>query len=178
MSLEEHFKVGNFLDTIREEVGESEFGYRVQGLLAHVFLRLGGRIIAIKAQGHPDIIVNFGSRTLLLQAKSIHGKIRRQKFVIAADDLEGIRSFNANEVGYLAVLDCALPPSWILVNYHKLLRQQLIPIHMITLKAMSDRQLSFECTEEFVKLVIRHQNHLRNLNFHILCSRAIKGEAL
>lgn len=178
LSSDECFKIKHTLDALYQSVGESEFGYRIQGLLAHVFLRLGGKIVNIKPQGHPDITVNLAGRTLLIQAKSVMSKARRQAFAIEAEDVEGIRPCGSTFVGYLAVLDCALPVSWILVSYQKLCRQGLAPVHMATLCAMADEQLSFECSDEFAKLILNYQSILPKLAFRILSGRALRGDAL
>lgn len=178
LSSDKFFKVGHILNTLRQSIGDSEFGYRVQGFLAHVFLRLGGRIVDIKPQGHPDITASLGGKTLLLQVKAVHARSMRRGFVVKADDLEGIHPLDRTSIGYLAILDCTPPVSWAFVDYQKLCRQGLRPIHMVTLHAMADRKLSLECTEEFVKLVANCQESLPNLTFHILSSRALKGNAL
>lgn len=173
-----YFEVKHVLDTLHRNIGDSEFGYRIQGLLAHVFLRLGGSIIEIKPQGHPDIITSLGSHKFLLQVKTTYSKIRRRNFVLDYHDLLGIKPTDQNARGYLALLDCVVPPSWILVNYNKLQRLIKGATHVITLRAMANKDLSLECTREFVDLVLKHQHHLRNLDFSILCSRALKGEGL
>lgn len=178
LTSDEFFKVAHIVNALRQSIGDAEFGYRAQGFLAHVFIRLGGKIIDIKPQGHPDITASLGGQTLFLQVKSVQAKARRQRFALGADDLEGIRPSQSNVIGYLAILDCASPVSWLLVDYHRLRRQELHPVHMVTLHAMANKRLSLQCTEEFVKLVANHQSHLRNLDFHILCNRALKGEAL
>jgi hypothetical protein len=173
-----NFKVGRIINALRQSIGDAEFGYRAQGFLAHVFIRLGGRIIDIKSQGHPDITGSFGGKILLLQVKAVYARSRRRAFAVEAEDLEGICPHDRTSVGYLAILDCAQPISWALVDYERLRRQALGAISLVTLHAMADGRLSYECTEEFVKLIESHQSTLRNLDFHILCSRALKGEAL
>lgn len=178
LSSDEHFKVSHILDDLRRSIGDSEFGYRAQGFLAHALMHLGSTIIDIKPQGHPDIIANLGSQTLLLQAKSIHARMRRQGFSLGPEDLEGIHPKDHNTTGYLAILDCAIPVSWLLVDYHMIRRQVARLTHIVSLYAMRNKELSFECTEEFVRLVSNHQSHIRNLDFHILCSRAFRGEPL
>ncbi|OGN94710.1 MAG: hypothetical protein A2Z75_06310 [Chloroflexi bacterium RBG_13_50_10] len=178
LSTDEHFKVSHILDDLRHSVGDSEFGYRAQGFLAHALMHLGWTIIDIKPQGHPDVIANLGSQALLLQAKSIHGRTRRQGFSLGQEDLEGIRPKDHNTTGYLAILDCTIPVSWLLVDYCVIRRQVAQPTHVVSLYAMGNKELSSECTEEFVKLVSSHQSHIRNLDFHILCSRALRGEPL
>lgn len=173
-----HFEIKYVLDTLHKNIGDSEFGYRIQGLLAHVFLRLGGEIIEIKPQGHPDIIATLGTHKLLLQVKTIYSKIRRRNFVMDYHDLLGIKPTDHSTLGYLALLDCVVPTFWILVRYDKLRRLMGGATHVVTLRAMANKDLSSECTQEFADLVLKHQYHLRNLDFSILCSRALKGEAL
>ena len=175
---EDRFKASRVLGALRQSMSESEFGYRAQGLLAHVLIRLGGRIIDIKPQGHPDIVASLGAQTMFLQVKSVQAWARRRGFVLGLDDLEGIRPSDSATSGYLALLDCAPPISWILVCYDRLRRQGLRPLHLATLYAMANRKLSSEFTEEFVKLIADHQSCLRNINFHVLCSRALMGDAL
>lgn len=178
LSSDEFFKVGHIVNALRQGIGDAEFGYRAQGFLAHVFIRLGGRIIDIKPQGHPDITASLGGKTLLAQVKAVQARSTHRRFVIGAEDLEGIRPHDRTSIGYLAILDCALPISWVLVDYQRIRRQALSPVSLVTLHAMADSTLSHECTEEFVKLIESHESNLRNLDFHILCSRALKGEAL
>ncbi len=177
-NIQAHFQVKHILDELRDEMSESEFGYRVQGLLAHVILRLSGRIIDIKPQGHPDIIAKLGSHKLLIEVKAVISRNRRSNFSLGNDDLEGIKPSGVDDVGYLAVLDCESPPLWILVEYNRLRRQLQGSINLVSLKAMANKKLSRECTQEFVNLVNSHHYHLRNLDFSILYSRALKGEQL
>jgi hypothetical protein len=178
LSSDEPFRVGRIINALRQSVGDGEFGYRIQGYLAHVIMRIGGKIIDIKPQGHPDIIASLGGKTLLLQVKSVHSKSRRREFLVGTDDLKGIRPHDPTTTGYLAILDCTMPPSWIMVNYEKIKRQALSPISLVTLRVMADTKLSHECTEEFVKLIANHQSNLHSLYFHVLCSRALRGEVL
>jgi hypothetical protein len=178
LSSDELFRVGRIVDALRQSVGDGEFGYRTQGYLAHVIMRIGGKIIDIKQRGHPDIVASLSGKTLLLQAKSVHSKSRRREFLVSTDDLEGIRPHDPTTIGYLAILDCTMPPSWIMVNYEKIKRQALSTISLVTLRAMADTKFSHECTEQFVKLIANHQSNLHSLYFHVLCSRALRGEAL
>jgi len=175
---DEPFSVGHIIDALRRSVGDSEFGYRIQGYFAHVIMRIGGKIIDIKPQGHPDLIASLGGKTLLLQVKSVHSKSRRLQFLVGADDLEGIHPHNPTTIGYLAILDCTMPPSWIMIDYERIKRHTLNPISVVTLRALADTKLSQQCTEEFVRLIISHQSNLDSLYFHVLCNRALRGEGL
>lgn len=177
-SIDEHFRIGYLLEILRRDVGDSEFGYRIQGLLAHVLLRIGGRITQIKPQGHPDIVAHLGSRRFLLQVKAVHSKLNRQNFNLSHEDLQGIRPQGSEDVGYLAILECVHPVSWILVDYSKLSRGVQETFCIVTLRAMADKKLSEECTEEFIKLIIAIQDRLKNLRFDVICKRALRGETL
>jgi hypothetical protein len=55
------FAVKPLLEGLRAEFGDAEFGYRMQGMFAHVLARLGGEILEINAQGHPDIKARLAS---------------------------------------------------------------------------------------------------------------------
>ncbi len=176
-SSNELFQVGELLDSLRRDVGNSDFGYRVQGLFAHVLMHKGGRIIEPKPQGHPDIKAELRTKRMLFQIKAVYAKTIRQSFTASNEDLEGIKPIHKSETGYMAVLECVAPITWILLEYPRIC-QQKFPLNMATLRALADRPLSIECTEEFVELVIRNQLRLRNLSFHILRSRALRGESL
>lgn len=175
---EECFRIGRILNHLGQSIGESEFGYRAQALFAHVLLRLGGVIVEIKAQGHPDIIAGMSRQTLLIQVKSILPSRRHRRYTLGTQDLEGIHPPDLGYQGLLALLDCAPPVSWIVVDYHRLCKLGRNPVSLVTLRAMADRQLSLRCTEEFVKLISIHGERLGNLTFHVLRSRALQGEAL
>lgn len=178
LSSDAPFRVGRIINVLRQSIGDSEFGYRIQGYLAHVIMHIGGKIIDVKSQGHPDIIASLSRKTLLLQVKSISSKSGRRGFLMDADDLEGIRPHNSTTIGYLAILDCTMPPSWIMIDYERIKRHALNPISIVTLRALADTGLSQQCTEEFVRLIISHQSNLDTLYFHVLCSRALRGESL
>lgn len=177
ISIAERFRAGDLLNSLCADVGDSEFGYRVQGLLAHTMLRRGGVVLEIKPQGHPDIIVHLGSKRLLIQVKSTHSQSIRQNFVLSSDDYNGIRPINKDEIGYLAILECVPPITWILVQFNRLDNLLYRPMCLVELRAMADKKFSQECTDEFVLLIIDNQSQLRDLNFRILSTRALKGDS-
>jgi len=176
ISIAERFHAADLLNSLCIDVGDSEFGYRVQGLLAHTLLRMGGIVFEIKPQGHPDITVQLGSRRLIIQVKSTHSQSTRQNFVLPSDDYNGIRPVNKDEIGYLAILECVPPITWILVQSNRLDNLLSRPMRLVELRAMADKKFSQECTDEFVSLIIDNQAQLRDLNFRILSIRAIKGD--
>lgn len=176
---EDHpFLATRLLQSLRDKFGDSEFGYRVQALFAHVLVRLGAGVQEINAQGHPDIKASWRSNTLLVQVKSLLHRSPEHKFEITEDDLRGITPASRTYVGYLALLDCAAPMEWIVVDYDRIRRHLFRPVHTVTLKADSDTQFSRDCTREFVRLIVDSGDRLFDLRYALMCERAIKGSAL
>lgn len=169
------FKAGWIVNDLLREIGDSKFGYRAQSLFAHVLIGIGGKILEINAQGHPDITAVLGGKTLLIQVKSVHARSVRRSFTIGHDDLEGINPYNKASIGYLAVLDCTLPVSWILVEYSIIKRLFTRPISLVTLRSISNKIFSDECSEVFINLVLTHQKTLTNLTYNILRNRALQN---
>jgi hypothetical protein len=159
---------------LRQEVGDGEFGFRAQGLLAHVLLRLGARITVINAQGHPDIEALFGEQHLVIEVEIT--RLTGRDHVLKADDLASICPRARGMTGYLAILDCVLPVKWLLVNHNRLRYRSLGVISLSTVRAVSDKALSEECTREFAKLILECEDRLENLTFHLLAARALSGE--
>ena len=161
------------MEDLRLLVGDIEFGYRIQGLLAHVFMRLGATVIELNAQGHPDLVINLDGR-IPIEVEAAPTVIRSH--TVKLEDIEAIKGLN--DSGYLAVLDCTLPIAWILLAHPRLKRQGPGPVSLVTLWAMSDDGFSRACTDEFITLIIGIQDRLSNLTFHLLRRRALRGQAL
>ena len=70
----ESYRVYKILNELRENVGDSEFGYRVQGLFAATLVCLGMKILEIKSQGHPDVI-GMKENEIIVSSKIIYTKI-------------------------------------------------------------------------------------------------------
>jgi len=165
--------VQRLVHDLRADIGDVEFGYRVQGFLAHVLLRLGAEVVEFNAQGHPDLVVDLDVRTLI-EVEAAPALARSH--TIKIEDIEAIHA--AQTSGYLALLDCAIPVAWIMLAHEKLDRQGPGPISLVTLRAMSDTKLSRPCTEEFLKLIADNRHRLLNLTFHLMRERALRGQAL
>jgi len=176
LSHDEHLKAGQVLTDLRSYVADSEFGYRIQALLAHVFVRLGGQVHRISSQGHPDIELVLSGRTLLIQVKAVSG--RQRKFSIDPSDIQGIKPSDSRSLGYLALLDCSTPIRWMLIEHSLLVRQSQSSTSLVTLRAMANKRISEDCTTEFVNIVLLHQDALCNMSFHLLCDRAYRGDQL
>ena len=172
------FTVKPVLDAVRRECGDSEFGYRMQALYAHVLLRLGGRVVVINAQGQPDVVADLSGTTMLVQVKSVFHGGPACGLQLSQRELDGIRPASEQEAGYLALLDCAVPVCWVVLDHDHSILQDLASVRIATLRAAKKEPLSEECTSEFADLIIRNQAKLGNLTFGILRARALRGRPL
>jgi hypothetical protein len=171
------FAVKDILDDLRAACGDSEFGYRMQALFAHVILRLNGRVIEINAQGHPDIRAWLGRRELLIQVKTFWHRYPTSVFELSTEDVGGIQATGERE-GILAVLDCAVPVRWNVVPADRAASLTGFAIPAATLRADSNRSLSEDCTAEFLGIVLNTGDKLRNLTYRLLRRRALRGESI
>lgn len=164
----------DLLTKLRRDVGDIEFGFRAQAYLAHVLFRLGAEIIAINAQGHPDICAALAGRELAIEVevanKAGYGH------VLKADDLNSICPHAERGTGYLAVLECGYPLRWTVIGYERLKYRKLGMLPLSTLRAVRDQQLSDACSEEFVGILLDCQDRISNLTFHLLVGRVLAGE--
>ena len=168
------FEIKSLLDSLRAECGDGEFGYRMQGIFAHVLLKLGVRVLEINAQGHPDIKARLADTTLIVQVKSCDHAYASSTFQLSKSDLAGITP-SPRTKGYLAFLDCAAPVAWHLVEA-SVARQFLgrcVPVAV--LRAARDEQMSQDCTELFVEIIIALKDRLSLLTFPLLAKRALEG---
>lgn len=163
-------RVATILLRLRDEVGAIEFGYRAQGLFAHVLKQIGASVVDVRNQGHPDIIVLLEGRLTRIEVEIT--SIGQRYHVLKADDAEGVAPTNPNEQGYLAVLDIAEPVRWAPIEYsrfrHRLGRQPLATLH-----ALADRELASACNDAFAEIIIADAERLAALTFHLLCQRVL-----
>lgn len=176
MKWDEYYNVYLILHDLCENIGNSDFGFRIQGLLAHALSRLGIKIFEVNHQGHPDIIGEVENRRVKLEVEAAIGKARKR--TIEKEDIEAIKPDNKNERGYFAVLDCGLPPEWLLVNYQRLKWRSFESFSIIILKSLSDKEFSNKCTEQFFNLVLLNTKRLSSFTFSILRDRVLRGEEL
>lgn len=171
------FVVKHILDDLRTACGDSEFGYRMQALFAHVILRLNGQVSEINAQGHPDIRARLGRRELLIQVKTFWHRSPTSMFELSSEDIAGIRAVGERE-GVLAVLDCAVPVRWNVVPADRAASFIGSSVHAATLRADSNQALSADCTEEFISMVMNAGERFRNFTYGVLRRRALRGESI
>lgn len=78
------------LEQLRGQCGDAEFGYRIQGVFAHVLIRQGYKILEVNAQGHPDIRARGHDREVLVQVKTVAHRSARSVVELSKEDAAGI----------------------------------------------------------------------------------------
>ena len=164
------------LDQLRQQCGDSDFGYRMQALFGHVLIRLGFVVTEINAQGHPDVLAINGDRTLRVQVKTIKHGTAATLFELTGADCDGIAGSSSE--GVLAVLDCAEPVRWVIVARERVRLLVGRPLHIATLRGDEHPQFSQECSEEFFSLVLSSRSLLPLMPYGMLRDRALKGDPL
>lgn len=171
-----HWQAGKCLQTMRDAVTLSEFGFRIQGLAAHVLLRLGARVLQVNSQGHPDIFAETGIGSIRVEVEAdIHGYRPR---LLTEEDLDGIAPRKITDKGYFALALCGPYPRWLLVDHSRLHRRHDTPASPAILKALSDVEASEQWTSEFITLLLTHCQHLLAYSFDLLARRALEGRPL
>ena len=167
-------RFADILRCLRTDVGDIEFGFRVQGLFAHVLQRIGATVIDVRNQGHPDIIMMLGGKLARVEVEI--ASIRGEYHTIKTDDVEGVAPTGTGEQGYLAVLDIAEPVRWAPIEYsrlcHRVGRQRLATLH-----ALAHRELARDCNDAFGQMIIAHARQLPALTYHLLRQRVLTNSA-
>jgi hypothetical protein len=169
----DRFAVATLLEDLRRSVGNGEFGYRVQGLFAHVILHIGGSVQEIRAQGHPDIIAIIDGVTTFVEVEIASSRSRQHGLKV--DDIEALTPSDPKLAGWLAILDCAFPVTWLIVDSKILMHRKPGSLNLATIRALSNQTISAKCTYEFTRIISENDSRLYNLTFSLLCSRALRG---
>lgn len=171
-----HWEAGKCLEKLKGAIGLSEFGFRIQGLAAHVLLRLGARVLQINSQGHPDIVAEIERGLVRIEVEAdMHGSRARSP---TEEDLDAIAPHSLADKGYFAVALCGPYPRWLLVEYERLRRRHGKPSSPAILQALADTEASERWTAEFVELLINHCTRLPSFSFDFLARRAKEGRSL
>jgi len=157
------------------KVGGVEYGYRVQGLAAHVLLRLGEQPTIINASGHPDIVATSASGEVRLEIEADLGSHGARNPTV--DDLSALRPRTAADSGFFAYLVAGPKLRWLLVPYEALVERRR-PIPIAIAAALADREKSAVWTDTMNSLVCQHQERLWYLSFSALTRRALSGKGL
>lgn len=171
-----HWEAGKCLEKLKGAIGPSELGFRIQGLAAHVLLRLGARVLQINSQGHPDIVAEVERGLVRIEVEAaIHGTRARAP---TEEDLDAIAPHSSTDKGYFAVALCGPYPRWLLVEYERLRRRHGTPASPAILQALADTEASEQWTAEFVELLVNHCTRLPFFSFDFLARRAKEGRPL
>ena len=165
------------LEALRQRCGDAEFGYRMQALFAHTVMRQGWRILAINAKGHPDIYALAEDEEVLIQVKSNAHRSASTTFELSHDDVAGIRAIG-RRTGWFALLDCAVPVQWFVISSQRATSLLGRPLHLATLKANCDLEISATCTRHFHEIISKNRVRFPSLSFHVLSHRALMGDGL
>ena len=157
-------------DDLGTEVGDIEFGYRAQGLFAVVLNQVGGSVLEVKSQGHPDIAALLGGRLTRVEVET--APMGARFHVIKKDDVRAVAPLERNQQGYLAVLDIAEPVRWAPIEYSRL-RRRVGKLPLATLHALADRELARSCNEAFGEFITTNAEQLSALTFRLLRRRVL-----
>lgn len=174
---DDNIETGVVLQELRNKCGDVEFGYRMQALFGHVLMRQGYKTLEINAQGHPDIRARVGDRELLVQVKTVAHRMAHSLIELSNEDVAGITAMGRRG-GWFAVLDCAVPVQWIIVEGARAATLTGKPLYLATLRANRDPHISAECNEHFFEIIAANRSHLPNLRYKVLRSRALAHDGL
>jgi hypothetical protein len=171
-----HWEAGKCLEALRGTVELSEFGFRIQGLAAHIMLRLGARVLEVNRQGHPDIVAEFDRGLMRIEVEAdVYGTRAR---LLTKEDLDAIAPRRTTDKGYFALALCGPYPRWILVDYARLCRRHGVPASPAILHGLADAEASNQWTAEFIALLVTHCRDLPAFTFGFLARRALEGRPL
>lgn len=163
-------RIAATLRRLRAEVGDKEFGYRAQGLFAYVLKQVGGSVLEVKNQGHPDIVALLGGRLTRVEVEI--APMGERFHVIKMDDVRAVAPRDRNQQGYLAVLDIAEPVRWAPIEYSRI-RRRVGKQPLATLHALADPELVKSCNEAFEEFITTNAERLPALTFRLLRQRVI-----
>lgn len=150
----------------------SDFGYKVQGLAAHVLLRLGYRVTEVNQQGHPDITAFWEGREFRFEVEAEVTRPRLRQLTQADFD-----SLIVTPHGYYALAISFPAPRWILVPASKLVsRTQPSPNRV--LEALSDKEYSAAWTDAYIEMLRDSHRQIRRASFSDMRCWALSGRGL
>lgn len=159
---------------MRAGCSAAAFGYWIQGLAAHVLLRLGYDVLEINRAGHPDIRATKDGRECRFEIEAeVIGQRSRQLTTL---DFKALME-SPEAFGYFALAISFPMPYWVLVPASKLARREL-PCGNALLQALSDSAYSQEWTREYLALLQRSCRRAREASFSDLTKLALAGHSL
>ena len=154
-------------------VPPNEFGYRVQGLAAHVLIGMGYQIGAVNQSGHPDIVAVKDGMEFRFEVEAEVGRPRLRQLTDA--DFSSLTEV-PNAVGYYALAISVPTPYWVLVPALKLIDRP--PSPNILFEALSDKEYSAEWTREYIKLLDGACRRIGLASFADLRQMALNGRRI
>ena len=171
-----HWEAGKCLESLLSSIELSEFGFRIQGMAAHVLLRLGARILEINSQGHPDIMAESGTGRIFVEVEADIHQLRPR--ALTDEDLKGITPLRFGDSGYFAVALCSPFPRWLLIEHSRLQRRRGIPALPSVLRALANKDISNLWTSAFIDFLTTNCQNLKYFSYQFLEQRAIEGRPL
>ena len=167
------------LTSLLQAVGEAEYGLRVQGLAAHVLLRMGFRVIEVNRTGHPDLVASTGIGTYRfeVEAEAVVGKHRQ----LTEADFVALLPRDPRDRGYYALLRLRLGavPKWLVISADQLQRRAGRSLGVWVLSSLADQDMSARWTTEFMEVMSRlSRERLIRLSFDALRRLALSGRII
>lgn len=126
----------------------SEFGRTTQALLHLTLLMLKAKVLKDQWTGHPDLEVDFKNKIWRIEAAYV--SVEKDYYDVEQEDLDAIAPRNANEKGFIALLDLHFIPSWLMIDFAQLHDGSY---HIIQLKALRDKEMSQKINQVFQKAI-------------------------
>ena len=167
------YDAAKLLTDLRNDVGFSKFGLVVQGLFAHVLLRLGWNVLDVKNPGHPDICAILAGQLYNIEVETATRKTLPRQ--LEQRDLDVLQGRREGENGYFCVLDCGPPIAWLCVDVASLGSRTSGELRLSLLRGYSNREMSLDCTTEFSRLVTKEARSLHQLTYDLLRQEVLCG---
>jgi hypothetical protein len=168
-------QVGRILEELLAEVGPVKMGFRVQGMVAHIMLAQGYRILEVNSSGHPDIIAQGNGGVIRVEVEADTRGIGVH--LPQPADLVSLHTHAPGDQGYFAVVICGPLPSWIVIDSYRL-ENRSIKLSLPLLETLSNRSLSEDWSRLFEQLVIQNGTTLKNFTFEWLARQALNQRCL
>lgn len=165
------YEAAKVLCRVRARMSEAAFGYLLQGLFAHVLLHLGFGVEEVNPTGHPDIVAVRGSRHIPIEVEVLAQTATTYQF--KPEDV------GADAFGYLVLVECGEPVTCFCIPLSRAARWVGKALAMPAVRALADRLISEESSNELSRLILANANALETtLSFAVLRRRALRGEVL
>ncbi len=157
---------------MRSSLTWANFGYKVQGLAAHVLLRLGYQVTEVNQQGHPDITAFREGREFRFEVEAEVTQPRLRQLTKADFD-----SLTATPYGYYALAISFPSPYWVIVPAEDLISRTR-PCPNRVLEALSDKEYSAAWTYAYIEMLRDSHRQIRRASFSDMRCWALSGQGL